>query len=339
MSSETGQTSPPNRSRSQPVKALLLLLKVAIPALLLWWMIDSGRLELDLLGALRPSFSLFCAITCLLAAIVVSYARWIVLLAAIGLRLPVREHVRIFLTGIFVSIVVPASMGMDGMRVHGTINSYPDRKLDAVLSIITDRVIGLVGLSLTALVFGVALLFSQFEPAIARAGVAIVGAVLLVVILSWLAYWLSKRLGWLDTLAKRPRLAQLGRALSRYRDRPGQLAVCLAMASAAHAGVGLAVFAGFRSLGTAPNVLLVLALTPIIDLAAMVPIAPLGLGVSDSIGEELYAVFSVMEGAEVTMLMRALVVGWCIVGAVGFLIPITRVGGNSSGATPQTEDP
>ena len=105
---------------------------------------------------------------------------------------------------------------------------------------------------------------------------------------------------WLERLGRRPRLAQLSRARARYRDRPGQLAVCL----------------------------------------AMVPVAPLGLGVSDSLGEELYAGFSITEGAEVTMLVRAIVVGWCVLGAVGFLIPLTRGGDNPSvSVAPKTEDP
>jgi hypothetical protein len=60
--------------------------------------------------------------------------------------------------------------------------------------------------------------------------------------------------------------------------------------------------------GSLVGPLVVSCVMPFVILSRIIPLTPLGLGVSDTVGSEIFSLFDAVQGAEVVMLMRAAVI-------------------------------
>lgn len=130
-----------------------LILKIAVAVLLITYLVKSGQLDPKELWALMTVRNVSAAFALVGLSLVVAAWRWIVLLRSRGFDISMGEGLKLYLIGVFFNYALPGSVGGDVVRGYYLVADYPDRRLDSVLSVFIDRVLGLYSffiLSLTA---------------------------------------------------------------------------------------------------------------------------------------------------------------------------------------------
>ena len=76
--------------------------------------------------------------------------RWNILLRVQGMRMGWLRLTQLFFVGLFFNLFMPGYTGGDFARLFYSMQEFPDRKKEAVLTIVMDRLIGMLALVLTA---------------------------------------------------------------------------------------------------------------------------------------------------------------------------------------------
>lgn len=177
-------------------KARAALLKLLIAALLVAALFKYGAISLgDLAVIAGEPLAALAATLLLLGASLVGVLRWLVLLRALGIALPFATAFQIYYIGAFASTFLPGTVGGDALRAFYILRRSPDRPAASLLSVLADRLFGLLGL----LAVAAALIVGNHEavftnPATAMFATAILGLFLGMVVLGGLATLFSERL-------------------------------------------------------------------------------------------------------------------------------------------------
>lgn len=204
---------------------LRLVLGIALIAVLLW----TGLLDPRALAvAWRHPIPLFFAALALFGTLLAAGLRWYVLLRVQRIRLPLAAALRVVLASSFLSTFLPGAVGGDLLRSGYVLRLARDRASTGLLSIVMDRVLGLLGLLLMAA------LFLLVQPAGIPAGMRITVLALLATLIAGglalprITRWLARRTppaagSWRAVLGKA--LRELHGAITAYRRaRPAVLA-------------------------------------------------------------------------------------------------------------------
>lgn len=135
---------------------LKIALKVAIAAALIAFMVKSGHLDPKELWSLMTPLNVLLALLLVGLNTLLATWRWVLLLKARGFHIPLLYGMQLYLIGIFFNHALPGAVGGDLVRGYYLVSEHPERKLDSVLSIVIDRVLGLYSfffLSLIAVAF------------------------------------------------------------------------------------------------------------------------------------------------------------------------------------------
>ena len=89
-----------------------------------------------------------------LTALMITFARWQQLVQAQGLAFSFRDAVRLGFIGNVFNLVIPGAVGGDVIKAAFLCRMQPDKKPQAVASMVLDRILGLLGLFLLAGVAG-----------------------------------------------------------------------------------------------------------------------------------------------------------------------------------------
>jgi uncharacterized protein (TIRG00374 family) len=235
---------------------------------------------------------------------VLMLARWWILLQAQDIPISLRHVFGIGCRGAFANLFVPGGLGIDGMRLLYLQRYHREKLVVGFSSLVLDRLLAFIALLLLGIGFGFALLFVQYNGWAVRLIVfnsillialltlgAVVCGFLPLVIVGWLRRFkiIDKAIG----------------AMHLYRNRRRALVLCMLTALIGHFSNCIAACFALVALGFPRNILGVSAVTPVIILARMIPLTPLGLGFSDLVAEEMYLMADMEGGAEVHMLRRA----------------------------------
>ena len=317
--SEEASGPAPHRARA----IVFNILKLAFAGALMWWVLHSvgfGSVKDSLQNIHTGTWVLgFLAIfigTC------ISIVRWYVLMRSVGLDTTLWSAFRLGWIGVFFNNIVPGLTGGDVVKAIYVTREHPDQRADAVISVIVDRVIGIVALALIAAVV-IPFDFDRFGQAAVGIygflGVTAVGTVVL------LSRRLKARLKALLGRRAQPvegaepgLLGKIDRAVSIYRDRMGTLVVAMLMSFAVHLLliVGIWLFGGALAHGNVPaagldpvaaaarqqqldnlgslGIDVYCSTIPIIMIISSLPISPAGIGV----GEKAFQHFFGMVGVE-----------------------------------------
>jgi uncharacterized protein (TIRG00374 family) len=231
--------------------------------------------------------------------------------------------VQIGMVSYFASLVLPSTGGQDAVRVMYLRRVESGKLAEQLAAVLLDRFFGVLGLGVLGVLSGLAILLSARSAAVTGVligAVALTLGLLLAAALMW-----SGRPRWLQRQIRRwSRLALLLDALESYREVPRTLGLCLLVSICAQFGNAASMYFGFSVLGTPVSLLEATALTPLVTLAGILPLAPLGLGMADAAAEGLFATVGASNGAEVTMLVRAATVAGCLGCAVAYLWPLPK---------------
>ena len=252
------------------------------------WEIRPGFLTI-LSGIQLPWFVLGAALWGVL--LVLASVRWRVLLRAVGIQTTFANALRLCFVGYFFNNVMPGVTGGDVVRGALITRGLESQRWRAALSVIVDRVVGLIALlTLAAIVLAWGLFSSNEQsryPNVFGQGVFLVlaGAVL------GGAVYLSRRvrdfLGverWLSKLPGGTTLTKIDGALSVYRNNLKGLFVAYLMSLPLQICAVLSFWAIGVSIGAGISLEDDFVIFPVVQTASAIPLTPAGWGY----GEWLY---------------------------------------------------
>lgn len=138
--------------RTKVSSTLSLAAKICVAVGLIVFLVRSGHLDLKTVWDLMTFPNVVIALT--LAGINTWLAawRWILLLKARGFYLPFAHGFKLYLIGMFFNFALPGSVSGDLVRGYYLVKDYPDRRLDSILSVLIDRILGLYSFFILTLI-------------------------------------------------------------------------------------------------------------------------------------------------------------------------------------------
>ena len=250
---------------------------------------------------------------------VLTSVRWHLLLESLGIRIGPFRALVINLVGAFYNAFMPGTTGGDLVKAYYAAR-HTDLRTRAVLSVLIDRVVGLLALMILG---GAAAAYQWHIPDCRRVAV-LTGILLGSVAVGGIVFY-SRRLrrySGLDFLLRRlPMQRQVHKAVEAmeiYRHRPLALLVALLMSFPAHAiSIMSATFAG-RAFGLKLDAFYYWVVVPVVALVGAIPISPQGAGVMEFFAVELtrrHGV-SISQAFILTMSIRLIQVFWNLVSGV-----------------------
>lgn len=277
------------------------------------------------LSEIRP-LGLLTALGFLMLASLCVATRWWRLLHLNGCATTWWNAFRYTYSGLFFNAVVPGINGGDVARAVAVVREHPDRRGDAFMTVVVDRVLGLVGMVLigTGLVLaGDGRLDSLKLPVGLFCAAVLVGAGLFFSAVVRRIVRFEQLVG---ALPQGERLLRLDAGARRLLGRPGEVGIALALSFGNHALNGLAVFTAAAALGTALGVQDWVTVMAISNTLAAVPISPGGLGVGEvmfgSLAELLGSTYAI--GVSTSLLYRLCLYGMSLLGGLVMLLPGSR---------------
>jgi hypothetical protein len=243
------------------------------------------------------------------AALVLTFVRWFVLVRALGLPFRVRDAVRLGFIGNVFNLVIPGAVGGDVIKAAFLCREQV-RKTQAIASMVIDRLLGLLGLFLLAGISG-AWAWPEAGPEVRRLIAVVwmavaVGVVGLAVLFTPTLYLPLGRL-----VAGRRRLeallAELVAMASAYRRRLAVVLGALAMAVGIHSLFVLSFDLVSRALfPRAPTLAQHFLLVPLTLFTTAVPLPFGALGLTEQVSDQLFKLVAHPNGAVAMMGYRAI---------------------------------
>lgn len=261
-----------------------------------------------------------------LVAIAINGVKWFVLLRAQEVEAPLGAVIQYMFVGFFFNNVLPANIGGDVMRGYG-IARYTERTAEAAVSVVVDRIMGLIAYMSAAAVAAIVLVLATH-----RLDLEILLGVALVALLAMalaLAILLSRRLRaqvgrifrWRPLLPLAPIYEGFSRAFDAYRHRYSTLVLAYLLALAGLMASNLVNWLLFQSVGGGVPFLYILLFNPLIALVLLVPISVGGHGVIQNAYPFFYGLAGVPEAqaVAVSVLMSFVIIVGSLPGGVLWL--------------------
>jgi len=258
--------------------------------------------------------------------------RWFLLLRVQGVGMSWLRTLKIYMVGMFFNLFLLGSTGGDVVKIYYAMQEAKTRKEAALLSVLVDRIMGLLGLVvLTAVVVSLRwreLMAHQLTQALLLVLAGVMGGMLAVIAIGFFVdrLGLSQRVPAWMPLHKR--IVEFAKAFSIYA-RDGQiLGATLGISVVCHICNFCAFYFAARALGEFPGwvgLLDVSSVMPIIMTITSLPVSLSGVGVREGLFENLFAVmFATPKSVAVplSLLGFCFTVFWAVVG--GFIYFLYR---------------
>lgn len=272
---------------------------------------------------------LLAALVCLATAVTLTFVRWFWLVRALDLPFRFADALRLGYIGYMFNLVSLGSVGGDLFKAVFIAREHPERKTEAVATIILDRFIGLYGILILASVVMLNIDLAQFgERAEQLAAIrwftwTATGVVSLMFVALLLPFFLRGPI--VEKFCNIPRLGPTIRKLVDaalvYRQQRDVLWMCILLTIGIHCLMVLVFYFCSRALpNEAPPLLSQFAIVPIGMLCGAIPLPGGGLGAFEAVMEFLYAQISpvtpapVGQGLLIALTYRVLTI---LVGLIG----------------------
>ncbi len=229
----------------------------------------------------RAPVALVEALLLYVVGAMLSFQRWQVLLRAIHVDTRFWRAQKLGFLGLFFSNIIPGMTGGDLVKAIMVARDHPEQKPAAVLSVIVDRAIGLLGLAVVASSV-LAFQHGRFPKTELRLNL-ILGA-----ILAGACVVMSRRLRrairldkLLAALPFAPVLKKLDRAALLYREAGWAVAYAVVASFAVHGMILTSIAVLGNALGMHIPTLDYFALSPLALIAQSLPLTPNGVGVGE----------------------------------------------------------
>lgn len=290
------------------------VLKFGLVALLIWWMIRSGRLNTSTLSIFfeNTAFLAVSVVYWFLVPVALGSFRWFMLLRGAKVRVSYLRSLQLQLVGLFFNTAMPGAVSGDLVKaVYVVRDQSGQRKTAAAIAIILDRVVGLMGLFTIAGVASIIFLQSlSTNPVLQPMAYLVFICGLGMMGFLGVVFFPHKagRDPFERILAKKPWLLRhifaavlkVYKALRSYRDHPRELLAAWGV-SVVIQGVGIAYhwYTTVQLTGQVPPFPEFIIVLPFGMIATVLPIAPGGLGVGHVAFDKLFSLIGLNGGANV----------------------------------------
>jgi uncharacterized protein (TIRG00374 family) len=296
----------------------------------------------DLWGDLREARGLLLLVPVVLfgTVLMITVHRWGILLHVQGVDLSFWLRARLTMIGMFFNIAIPGAVGGDLLKMAYVTRKAKDRKTEAVLTIMLDRVMGILALFIVASVSVLVALpsllemgsrYAHVQAASLLIGFASVGGVAAVLLVEFREAILRVRV--ISLVVKKARavlpdaiLEQIDRmvyALDLYRENRLAVVRAVAWSMLVHTLLSISLFSIGRAVGEESVSLRQYFLTTqVANTVAAIPITPGGVGTRDATTAAFLSAFDATPADKVgsiPVIMSLVIVFWGLVGAVVFI--------------------
>lgn len=130
---------------------LIQVLKIAFSAGIIYWLVQSGKLNFSALGSFLNPVVAATGFSLILINLFFVSERWRILIRSQGLSAQVFPLFKLSLIGSFFNFAMPGGVGGDVIKAFYFTRDNPGSKVVAVTSVLMDRVLGLFAMILMAL--------------------------------------------------------------------------------------------------------------------------------------------------------------------------------------------
>jgi hypothetical protein len=322
------------------------LAKVAVSVGIIAYLITGARNDpnFEKLDFSDPSFNWWLiagAAVCWMTSLALGIVRWYLLVRAVGLPFRMQDAFRLGLLGYILNFVSLGNVGGDVFKAVFLAREQPNRRAEAVASIVVDRILGLYSLFIvaTVCVLATGMLGSDVAEvrAISRwtlmltmlAGISVV----MVMVPGFTTGALSEFLRNLPRVG--PVIGKLISAVRVYRKQAGVIAVSVLLSVGVHSLSTVTIFLVANGmLGSVPSLDAHFIIVPLSMLAGALPLPMMGLGAFEATLSFLYAhvpitmALTAGQSLLVALGYRLITIFAAIVAAVAFLA-FRREGGST----------
>lgn len=154
----------PMVSKKTPLKQwLITLLKLLVAASLIYWLVASGRFDMDSLGKISSPLIWLTGLVLFFAVVAINALRWKLLVEFENIRLGFFKSLRLSLIGIFFNFVMPGGVGGDVIKAGYLMRHHSGQKWYIGWSILVDRILGMMALLLFSAITGL-IFYKHLEP-------------------------------------------------------------------------------------------------------------------------------------------------------------------------------
>ena len=308
---------------------LATVIKFLFAALVLYMLVVTDLLEPEaVISAVRqrPGYLLLAVIVYFVITLIAGI-RWIMLMKAVGLSVPLSRAFSLHMIGLFFSMLLPGGAGGDLAKGYYLFrHQQPGHRTLALTSIAMDRVIGIYGL----FIVGMIVIMLNFDLAMSNnylrlnalfyLSLFVAATTIALLFLSPLRTCLPGRF--------KPRkfsdirvLAALADSMEAYGSRKSDLAVALLLSLMVHAGLTVVFYLILLALDLNLDYLDNALVVPLMTLINSIPFSPGGLGVSEVAGEFLYRVMGLGDsGSEILALFHVCLATTSVLGLPFYLL-------------------
>jgi len=259
-------------------------------------------------GSMEPTY-LGLALLLFLIGNLTIVTRWWRLLELAGCPTSWFNAMRLTFIGLFFNTFLPGQTGGDLVKGVLAAKENPERRADALVSVLADRIFGLLALAMLAVLV---ILVAGGPFLVLRQGLLLLLGVVAVGLALYANKSLRRKLGLsalVDRLPVGDKLRKLDNAALLYLRRPVQVAIAFAFSFLNHFCVVLGVFFLGQALGVPRGqvgLLDYLVLVPVANIVAAIPLAPGGWGLGELVYQELFNLIgaSVSLGVAVSVTFR-----------------------------------
>ncbi len=309
-------------------KILTTAVQILITVLLLLWIFHDAEKRQKMFYALQTAefIWIFPGLICVGIALLLQTERWRILLKVQRIPLGWWRTLRLNMVGVFFNLFLLGATGGDIVKIFYLMREVPDKKSSIFLSVVVDRVLGLIGLILVAIVLS----FWRFNVLYHHEETRRLLGVLMLILCSVLAIlvvaFTIERLGWIDRLPKwiplRMYIIELGTAFSLYARRTGAILRALVISVAGHLFLFSSYFFASLAFRSHLSLLDVFSVLPVVLTMASLPISLSGLGVREGLFETmLYVLYGTPGAIAVLISVTGFLLNmfWSLVGGVVYL--------------------
>jgi len=229
------------------------------------------------------------------AAFLLQTQRWRLLLRVQGVDMGWWRTVRVYFIGAFFNLFLPGNTGGDLVKIFYAMRETASKKSGALLSVLVDRMMGLVALVAVASVL-CSLRFPLINShpatrALLGTLVLILGGSFALVVAGFLVdrFHLAKKIPhWLPLHAK---IVDLSAAFSIYARDPKVLGATFGLSVPAHLLIFLSIYFVAQAFGILPGLgglVDIFSVLPIINTIAALPVSVAGIGVRENLFQQIF---------------------------------------------------
>ena len=313
-------------------RILFTSLQIAITAFLLWWIFRDPAKRTQMLEALRTADYLWLipGLLSLGCAFLLQTERWRRLLRVQEINLGWWRTFRVYLIGAFFNLFLLGATGGDIVKIYYAMRETSSKKSAALLSVVVDRMVGMIGLvAITIVLCSLRLDLLLSHPLTRALLTGLVFIMLASLALIALAifiehFHLAHKLP--DWMPMRVTILELSAAFSTYARDPRTLAITFSLSIVAHFCIFLSFYFSARAFGQyagLSGMIEILAVLPVILTIASLPISLSGVGVREGLFQKVLSIlYGTAESVAVMISITGflMVVFWGLIGGCVYLV-------------------